>query len=1656
MGEDEFVHNTGQKLALNIDAHIAVDAGAGTGKTHTIIDRVMEHYLTEDQRATRILPKPDRPKQIPSGAILAPKSERTTLTEWGGMLPGEVVILTFTRKAAEEMRNRLRDTISSHLPGPTRKNTPIDTRVPDAGFPEQLLMLLEDAPIGTIDSFFNQLIGPYRGMLGDSLGNDVVSEAERLRIIEQSINTLWRLSTGSNKLGDAVDAGIRAEDAEAVLQARDRIARHFAGRRRATKMLSALIGSSIFVGEANRGLLDSSGSVAPELLEQRIFEALNEDEVGLVYDCFRTNLVEFVDLIRSHGLFDTTRGWPPDSRISALANVCDEPSAEDTWRRLEWLGIALQCVVSSKLWKSDPTIMYNKLLPNNPTWPSGMLSYSTMAAGPVKDNVKDRFIEIEKALRGIISTPIGQRVLHFTQLSMILNPIFPFSATRESVQTPEHLPTPLPERLPAGTVVWKTAFSLDSSADLLDDLRVLLRGIEGIILQQKERAEVHEFDDITRLTGDLLLANCPEICRTFYHRTIIRALDSMIEATGDEYAPWRDDNIHRAFAALERLEADPNLAGESASNLGEIRADLERRYDLLKKIRRRYRAFIIDEAQDNSPLQWRMLARLWGPREMREGEGEIPDTEWQPTVCYVGDMKQSIYAFRQAEVGAFRQHTELLRRINSQEFENLSQLHKPTPLRREDASRDARQSHKLKVTRATQLKVQKARENTPWVPFDRTDEKDDVESVHPDVVEARREGLITLDINYRTSGGLLSVMNHWWSDLFSERHHFFAHADYYASPQELKPRKEHKQVAGNLEWICPVMDGGSGDPPTDPATPIDPFSAGKPDSFERQAMMIARRVLSLNRGEATRVLSAEGEWREIPGQEPVAFGEIMILMASRGRLRDTIMRHLQALGIPAQADREGGLMSRPAVAELEGLVQFIARPHYRFAATWVARSSLIGMSDAEVQSYIGGAAKNEDLLARLLSHATSERQRNLVKRWIDLRNAGRLLDLLDETIDQSDLLVAHHDSVSIQDIEQFIDEVTRISTQAGGDAIVIADRLRELRNQSDRALEAQTIPDTDAVRVMSIHMSKGLEAKVVILADLFSGKQVKMTKESQNRLIVTPELFSGHPMPWSVKETPRLATWHHAKRLHQGRKNAEARRLLYVAATRVEQHLIIVGSPKNTTWTESGLSLPWGYSQSELQLGQMWAESLRQGSWERSESDSPWLQEGDSASTTRPISQRGEPRTLKPSSLQSNAYLGGDVLNSISIYHHPDCIELADDDTPTTPLIEQTRMTSQALDEPRKHEPKTIRKDTTARLRLAPHRLSNIDRCPRRHWFETRGGLRPDPISQRAQVLELEWDEREEESTKGLPDPTLLGLIVHRILEIGIGNPGPEGDEPSAPLPEVWSTSSPSLMLDESVISAVFSELLPMDVDEDATLAVVTTMLRRIESGIVGRLTAGEMIDGERVEGLRTEYPFTISNPISFESVPQTRWTPDGLETLAQIDSGRVDMDGSIDLALCSIGRDGPSIRPIDLKTEQAASILRGKGPLLASLGQDSSESTSEAEHEMLRHHRLQLALYHRALEMMESTRPDGQRRRVDRPGILIGVTGRLVIYPKEMFESAQAELDEILRTAARIDLATELPLDEFQRRPASEAHICKTCPFSKGALPICGPIEEA
>ena len=86
--------NNSQKLGLDLDKHIALDAGAGTGKTAVMAERYVQHLITPEQRATILLPSGPRKPLEGHGALRAPARERTELTNWPGLLPNEVVAIT--------------------------------------------------------------------------------------------------------------------------------------------------------------------------------------------------------------------------------------------------------------------------------------------------------------------------------------------------------------------------------------------------------------------------------------------------------------------------------------------------------------------------------------------------------------------------------------------------------------------------------------------------------------------------------------------------------------------------------------------------------------------------------------------------------------------------------------------------------------------------------------------------------------------------------------------------------------------------------------------------------------------------------------------------------------------------------------------------------------------------------------------------------------------------------------------------------------------------------------------------------------------------------------------------------------------------------------------------------------------------------------------------------------------------------------------------------------------------------------------------------------------------------------------------------------------------------------------------------------------------
>ena len=93
---------------------------------------------------------------------------------------------------------------------------------------------------------------------------------------------------------------------------------------------------------------------------------------------------------------------------------------------------------------------------------------------------------------------------------------------------------------------------------------------------------------------------------------------------------------------------------------------LQRAVDLLRRmdefaqsryrLESRYHHVLVDEFQDTSRNQWELVSLLvqsWG-----EGSGLVAEAPLPPTIFVVGDHKQSIYRFRDADVATFREATE--------------------------------------------------------------------------------------------------------------------------------------------------------------------------------------------------------------------------------------------------------------------------------------------------------------------------------------------------------------------------------------------------------------------------------------------------------------------------------------------------------------------------------------------------------------------------------------------------------------------------------------------------------------------------------------------------------------------------------------------------------------------------------------------------------------------------------------------------------------------------------------------------------------------------------------------------------------------------------------------------------------------------------------
>jgi len=1374
--------NTSQRLGLDLDRHIALDAGAGTGKTTVMAERYVQHLMAAQQRATLVTPLGPRTPLSGHGALRTPKRERTDLSHWPGLLPSEVVAITFTRKSAAELKERIRHRLSLSRAAPLAQGDDEgvhDPRLRSEGDVEMLLSALDEAPISTIDAFLNQLVLPFIDLVALYPSNQQVTEERAPLMLRDTLHAVWRIRS----VDDAREAGVLNHH-DAFLESRARLVARLGGQDQAEVVLNGLLGRSLFVEQSHRSMIQQAQDMGLEWNGRGPvpIEVLLNTIAAPVADI----LPEFVEDVAGQ-----LQGWLDEfapyhascvtpaenetvlTRYNHLRRVLSNPPSDEPGEQLSWMWqVFLGLATGSGLVKPQCTFFPRGHLPSGDEWPSGLLTKSNVRgmSGNDKDALYARAAARLPPLLERLNSVDGTLIRLLARSAFLLSPGTGFDGM--PLDCPLRL-DPLEEPLPLEPTDRDMYVTSSLQTEVLSDLMVLHTGCQQILARRKSLDGMHDFDDMQRFAADLLLARCPDVCRHLYPPEVIDVLDGL----GDE--PWSDVHISRALTML--------------NDRPKLQEDLQRRFAILSDLRRQYRAFIIDEYQDTNPSHYRLLARLWGRRRREHDDPERPFGPWDPTVCIVGDMKQSIYRFRQAEVSVMRRAVAAIRAFNVMEFDDTRLDH----LRHRGCGRDPRPVGAGGETGSFSNK-HTGEGSAPYthVPF--ADEDDTtLPSITGERLVRRAEGHVDLTSNHRTRHDLMETMNDMFDEVFHPRHHELP-GDWHAEAQRLRPARLSEDP-GAFEWLLPIA-GPVTAAPLDLDVAVDAFQDPSSTSVQREHQLLADRLHALLQLAPTRVWdSTNACWKTVDEQGPeVRPQDIMILVNSRKHLPDLVER-LRGRNIPVMADRQGLLLTQPVVQPLMALLALMARPSARSAGFVLARSPVIGMTERQVQDALLATPAGQSLWPALLEHAPTEPVRVLVHDIHRMIQWGAVYDAFDTVLDRSDLLVAYPDDAQRQFAEAWLTMVHGIGKETGHDVSAMQRRMVDIQALQNKGPQAIVKADASSVQIMTIHGSKGLQAPVVVVSGLFSAGMADASMAVSDNVLVTPQVVAGRIQPWRARERPEDGLWSFATEMNKAQDKAELRRKFYVALTRVRDRLIITGSPgKQSTFDEETGALAVRFQPDPRTMGKMLVEGLRRASWCAGDGAAPWLSEAEVDAADLPVFTPLKTMTLlDPARLLDEAPLGVHGVRGLRVYHHPRCFD------PTPPRSAQQRardLAAHLATGPHRLASSPPRLQVVETLQGAAHHLDSTSACQRRYWLEHVNGWTPEPFrlpsSEQGQHHDGTW-----------PKPTEFGLMMHRVMEIGLRNPL-KFVEGAPALGPSWKHASEDDLASSTTVARVMNELV--------------------------------------------------------------------------------------------------------------------------------------------------------------------------------------------------------------------------------------------------------
>ncbi len=545
--------------------------------------------------------------------------------------------------------------------------------------------------------------------------------------------------------------------------------------------------------------------------------------------------------------------------------------------------------------------------------------------------------------------------------------------------------------------------------------------------------------------------------------------------------------------------------------------DDDRPTDVALQLRDRYRFILVDEYQDISPIQETLLQTI--SRGFPAGTTEQKDDPNLGNLFMVGDVKQSIYSFRQADPTIF-----------------LAKLNQFTPYHPDKSS--------------------------PEIPS-----------------QAR----IDLNRNFRSRRPLINGVNYIFSRCMTTEFVGFDYqrdaqllygAEFYdklppASDAEMSPAIELHLIERDLD----DTESENENEQTDDADMDD--DRIELDAARREAMIVARRIRQIVGADRP---DAKPEFQIVdPDSQqlrPVTYRDIVILLRSLKMRAEIWSEVFHQLHVPVHAELTGGFFVATEIQDVLCLLQLLENPQQDIPLASVLRSPFVRLDESQlavVRLHTPGQSYHQAVF-RYARSGPDETIRHILSTFLDRLDDWRTLarreplaQLLWRIYRDANLLAyvsaLPEGRQRYRNLLRLHDRARQFDSFANQGLARFLAFIEKLRAEEGDFGPAPVLTQADnVVRIMSVHKSKGLEFPVVILADL-SHKFNQTDLKSDIIYKRDPSCPIGLRITGSDTADRYPTMTHHLVAADKERALlAEELRILYVALTRARERLLLFAS----------------------------------------------------------------------------------------------------------------------------------------------------------------------------------------------------------------------------------------------------------------------------------------------------------------------------------------------------------------------------------------------------------------------------------------------------------------------------------------------------------------